>query len=206
MWVCCGTAQGPPATVPRQNLRVALGWRVRVFKAARRFPARRLPRLRCISSRRVPGLSSRHLHSLTSHAPAACPWRWQVIIEGFKSYKEQTVTEAFSPKLNTVGESERCRLRFLASYPHLPARSGRQRRGQDKLLPWRVVPAASPRWGTEACAHCLRCPPRLSSHPLRPLRPLRHHARGGPTVAAARARPVVHTLRWPGSALKCPPL
>jgi structural maintenance of chromosome 3 (chondroitin sulfate proteoglycan 6) len=27
----------------------------------------------------------------------------QVIVEGFKSYKEQIVTEAFSPKLNCIG-------------------------------------------------------------------------------------------------------
>lgn len=28
-----------------------------------------------------------------------------MVIEGFKSYKEQTVTEPFSPKVNTVGAS-----------------------------------------------------------------------------------------------------
>jgi hypothetical protein len=27
----------------------------------------------------------------------------QVILEGFKSYKEQTETEPFSPKVNTIG-------------------------------------------------------------------------------------------------------
>lgn len=27
----------------------------------------------------------------------------QVIIEGFKSYKDQTITEPFSPKINCIG-------------------------------------------------------------------------------------------------------
>ena len=31
----------------------------------------------------------------------------QVIIEGFKSYKDQTITEPFSPKINCIGASFR---------------------------------------------------------------------------------------------------
>ena len=38
------------------------------------------------------------LELLLSRAPAP-----QVIIEGFKTYKEQTVTEPFSPKVNSIG-------------------------------------------------------------------------------------------------------
>ncbi len=33
----------------------------------------------------------------------ACVCAPQVIVEGFKSYKEQIITEPFSPKLNTLG-------------------------------------------------------------------------------------------------------
>jgi len=35
--------------------------------------------------------------------PLTPPRRVQVILEGFKSYKEQTETEPFSPKVNTIG-------------------------------------------------------------------------------------------------------
>ncbi len=36
------------------------------------------------------------------HSPAV---PLQVVIEGFKSYKDQTIAEPFSPKLNVIGAS-----------------------------------------------------------------------------------------------------
>jgi AAA15 family ATPase/GTPase len=50
----------------------------------------------------------------------------QVIIEGFKSYKDQTITEPFSPKINCIGaffeSKRRSRARAAAPLP-LAARS-----------------------------------------------------------------------------------
>jgi len=48
---------------------------------------------------------SRHCRALCvcPLPPLTPPRRVQVILEGFKSYKEQTETEPFSPKVNTIG-------------------------------------------------------------------------------------------------------
>lgn len=95
----------------------------------------------------------------------------QVIIEGFKSYKDQTITEPFSPKINCIGGcgpwlnanargDERARLpplplpavrrrRFRDAHAHpsqhiSPTKhnSRRQRLGQVQLLPRCVISAS----------------------------------------------------------------
>ena len=48
------------------------------------------------------GLFSLICCSLSHNGEFGCK---QVIIEGFKTYKDQTIAEPFSPKINTIGET-----------------------------------------------------------------------------------------------------